>query len=1207
MLTPVLRCCCDELYVSAVNGAPCPNNIIPCNELAFYTNKSELYFTHNTIFYFLEGVHSLKQEVLIYGVSNITLQGLGEMVQGFHETVMDSTVKISCFGGDSAIVFINSSDITIKGLTISECSINANLINLPNFYSLIPDTRVALGFFETYNVCISNCSIQNNTGIGLILSNVFDVTITSSFFSNNKIQGNVYVVNSNPATCLQTSVIQAYKLNFFDSYFSFGEGSFQASGLTVFLQQNCAYKVDVNLTRVTAYGNIGIDQANIAFSTTNTVLYYSLFLDSVVSSQGKAILGERGGGMGIHIGLNSDLSECSCAYISPLQAASTTPIRVQNSQFFENTAYLGGGFKLSAKRTGNVSPRQEIVIESCQFYNNIGYKDGSGVHITQIEILPLNSSLLFILTNLTVNNNIILDLEKSCAMFLYGIELAYIHNIQLFNNNNTGLVVYDSTVSFSGFYNKIYNNIATHGGGIAVYGRSYLIISNETSIDFLNNHASELGGGIYINTKFSYVRVCVIQFTHLQEDMVPDTRLYFANNTAGIAGSAIYGGMLETCSNYFESSLSQMISSLLYELVDVTNQPGLSVISSDALDICFCTNGSRTSQTMELSAYPGDIISIPLIATGQTGGVTQGTVSIVTSSNKQLFQIPPSCTNVSYTITNVGDNNISYVNISIDLVNKNLDDRNRFLTVNVSVFPCPPGFSVSPDSGICDCSPVLVNSPIQITCNITRNVLVREGDSWIGYNERDQCIIIQEECPYDYCKTSTVTFDITESDSLCSLNRSGLLCGRCANGLSLMLGSNQCGDCTNSYLALIIPFAVAGIALVVLLTSLNLTVSTGSINGLIFYANIVKINETIFFPNTSVPFLKQFIGWINLDLSIPVCFFDGMTAYYKTWLQFVFPFYLWIIIGLIVFLSHYSHRISKLMGSHSISVLATVILLSFTKLFRTCILVFQIDYLKCGIKHLSVWGVDANVPYWGTPHLIMTIFALFIFFFLILPYTLLLLFSPLIERYFSRYQCCKKWVKLKPLFDAYNGPYRDRYRFWTGLLLFARLVLVQVYAYNKDPTTTNVAVLITTAILFTISNFSSGLYQNKINDFLESWFLLNVIIIAATSISEKTHNAVLVSVIMAFLIFIVLVIYRFMVRIGLYTKLHSYLMGFYHQHIKKQPQQTQASINVNMLGNKHTLSHEAVELVHREGSVFVSRRRETLLNSNEVGYIQGPN
>ena len=91
-------------------------------------------------------------------------------------------------------------------------------------------------------------------------------------------------------------------------------------------------------------------------------------------------------------------------------------------------------------------------------------------------------------------------------------------------------------------------------------------------------------------------------------------------------------------------------------------------------------------------------------------------------------------------------------------------------------------------------------------------------------------------------------------------------------GFSQVLGSSRCFECSNDYLSLLIPFAIAGI---VLLFVLNLTVSVGTINGLIFYANIVKINETIFFPpgNNSA-----FISWLNLDLGIETCFYDRMNS-----------------------------------------------------------------------------------------------------------------------------------------------------------------------------------------------------------------------------------------------------------------------------------------------------------------------------------------
>ena len=118
---------------------------------------------------------------------------------------------------------------------------------------------------------------------------------------------------------------------------------------------------------------------------------------------------------------------------------------------------------------------------------------------------------------------------------------------------------------------------------------------------------------------------------------------------------------------------------------------------------------------------------------------------------------------------------------------------------------------------------------------------------------------------------------------------------------------------------------------------LNLTVSIGTINGLIFYASIVKISEStgIFFPNGPIPVLSQFIAWLNLDLGIETCFYPGMTAYHKVWLQFVFPLYIWFIIATIIVLCRYSTWLSNKIGGNVVQVLATLILLSFTKIFRT--------------------------------------------------------------------------------------------------------------------------------------------------------------------------------------------------------------------------------------------------------------------------------
>ena len=209
--------------------------------------------------------------------------------------------------------------------------------------------------------------------------------------------------------------------------------------------------------------------------------------------------------------------------------------------------------------------------------------------------------------------------------------------------------------------------------------------------------------------------------------------------------------------------------------------------------------------------------------------------------------------------------------------------------INATIESCPIGFELN--SGICGCTSELLRNA-ETFCDINTQNISREGNLWIDYKNDLDCFIVYEKCPFDYCNDGMVSFKIISTDPQCLLNRSGILCRQCAEGLSLMLGSIKCGQCSNNYIALIIPFALAGIGLVAFVIALNLTVSVGTINGLIFYTNVVKIYEPIFFPEGPINFLSQFISWINLDLGIETCFINGMGSCSKTWLQFIFPGYI---------------------------------------------------------------------------------------------------------------------------------------------------------------------------------------------------------------------------------------------------------------------------------------------------------------------------
>ena len=94
------------------------------------------------------------------------------------------------------------------------------------------------------------------------------------------------------------------------------------------------------------------------------------------------------------------------------------------------------------------------------------------------------------------------------------------------------------------------------------------------------------------------------------------------------------------------------------------------------------------------------------------------------------------------------------------------------------------------------------------------------------------------------------------------------------------------------------------------------------------------------------------------------------------------------------------------------------------------------------------------------------------------------------------------WVwRIQPILDAYTGPYRDKYRFWTGLFLLLRIFLFLGYALNilGDQTLNLLVTIITIAGVLCLKCTIKEIYRNWILDMLENLFLVNLII-ASTAI-----------------------------------------------------------------------------------------------------------
>ena len=325
-------------------------------------------------------------------------------------------------------------------------------------------------------------------------------------------------------------------------------------------------------------------------------------------------------------------------------------------------------------------------------------------------------------------------------------------------------------------------------------------------------------------------------------------------------------------------------------------------------------------------------------------------------------------------------------------------------------------------------------------------------------------------------------------------------------------------------------FAVAGIALVVLLIALNLTVSVGTINGLIFYANIVKLNEPFFFTNGNVSVLSQFISWLNLDFGIETCFFNGLTPVIKVWLQIVFPIYIGVIIIIIIIVSHFSEKVAKLMGNNAVPVLSTLLLLSYMKIIRWLVEALSVSEVKYNSDVHYVWRVDGNINYSTGQHLPLFITALVVAVVLVLPYTLFLILLPLMMVVLS--SCGRIWLKFfKAPCDSYAGPHCNHCRFWIGLLILARIIIAGSIAGVNGEVGVFV-IMFVVIFLLTIALDIDGPYKKQSLNILESWFLANLLCISVMALARNnyTYISTMISVSLVFATFVGIIIVHVLMR-----------------------------------------------------------------------------
>ena len=497
-----------------------------------------------------------------------------------------------------------------------------------------------------------------------------------------------------------------------------------------------------------------------------------------------------------------------------------------------------------------------------------------------------------------------------------------------------------------------------------------------------------------------------------------------------------------------------------------------------------------SSGTITTTAYPGLLLSVALVALGDYGFVTgvkftSDSKYNTGSKEEQSMVNSRGCTELFTMKTGVPGSNYSFrTNVHTTRETKYLSQMlpvaqlafTKTVFVDVST-NCPPGFQLSPSNNAttCDCNQLLLNHHFQ--CTITVRAIKSEityksptNNYWMGY--LGQQLVISDHCPSHYCNTVNSTISttglITEDINTTiqcdpNSNRQGILCSQCTPGTSSQFGSFQCTQCTFAGL-LLVPFgAVAGIVLILLLFLFNFTVLQGDIIGIAFYANVVGIMDEFLLKYSVRPFYI-ILALINLGLGFETCFFDGMDEFSKAIAHFIFPFYLITLIIIITIVSHnFKQTVCfQYLARKSVPVLATIMLLTYSRLINAVIYGLQYTYIysvDTGTQEV-VWLHQPELEYFKGKHIAVGALCLLTLLLHFLPLTIVTYFADQIKN-----KICSRRPLFSHFFDAFQGAFHYPFGFWFGTRLLFRIVFITLNITTNTPVVAYTIFLTTASIL----------------------------------------------------------------------------------------------------------------------------------------------
>ena len=595
------------------------------------------------------------------------------------------------------------------------------------------------------------------------------------------------------------------------------------------------------------------------------------------------------------------------------KAMSKSKIHIKDCSFSHNRAMEGGAICFTTALQNGISSSQAIemlIVNSTIEFNQA--KLGSAVILTIFPIFNVGvlSQVKFYDCKFLNNNNLLPEtvaihqaeiaannlLFETVAMHQAGMAAVYIsevpvsfHNITTFyNNTGSALVVVGSQVNFSSSTACFEKNEGSDGGAIALLGATSILIGPNTTMMFVDNIASGYGGAIYnryiSNEYLESTTDCFFRYTEPFLDPSRwNVQFNFSGNRAAQDGCSIFSTSVYPCL-WGEVNLPQGNVSNVFRWNDrwkYVNPKCEHEIYTEPKNFSF----HNQSSTDPINFFPGQRFRLPLDAWDDFGhNVTDDAVysaSVVqdkVSLSNPIAEVDPGYTYITANqirITGKPGNNIT-------LVMQTKGSQKIYLTFNLTILMCPPGFvpgrraddyhfnnlSTSAKEIKCECPPDNCMYRGHLKCNSELFNSKIDTRYWYGSvntkgsGGENSTLHLMGTAPFAYRFVSQgmddTSIDLPRNideveELLCgSVNRKGVLCGECVDGYAVAVNSPtyECVPCNSNstttgefikHLSAYIALTYIPIVIVfILIIFFNIKLASSAAAGFVLYAQTIS-------------------------------------------------------------------------------------------------------------------------------------------------------------------------------------------------------------------------------------------------------------------------------------------------------------------------------------------------------------------------------